>query len=313
MKILFSGSSSFTGYWFLKELSSRGHDVVALFRKSREAYEDVRRERVTLISKEVRPVFNCVFGSDLFFDQVRQQGPWDAYCHHAAEVTGYKSMDFDASKALENNTYRLRESLAALQECGCRRLILTGSVFEPHEGAGSEGLRAVSPYGLSKGLTSEMFRYYCQVQGMPLAKFVIPNPFGPYEEKRFTSFLAETWCANKVATVEFPDYVRDNIHVSLLAKAYAAFVEKKETATFDKLNPSGYVESQGAFAKRFAEALSVRLGWPCDIDLREQSVFREPLLRINTEALDHKALRWNEAEAWDSLAEYYRQRYQRTL
>ena len=34
---------------------------------------------------------------------------------------------------------------------------LTGSVFEPDEGEGSDDLRAVSAYGLSKGLTSEIF------------------------------------------------------------------------------------------------------------------------------------------------------------
>jgi len=34
MKILFTGGSSFTGYWFIKELVAAGHEVVAAFRRA---------------------------------------------------------------------------------------------------------------------------------------------------------------------------------------------------------------------------------------------------------------------------------------
>ena len=63
-------------------------------------------------------------------------------------------------------------------------------------------------------------------------------------------------------------YVRDNIHVSLLATAYAKFAG--ETAAGKgarKLNPSGYVEAQGAFAERFAAAMRPRLGLACGLEL----------------------------------------------
>ena len=36
MKILFTGASSFTGYWFVKELAERGHEVTALLRRPAE-------------------------------------------------------------------------------------------------------------------------------------------------------------------------------------------------------------------------------------------------------------------------------------
>jgi UDP-glucose 4-epimerase len=42
MKILFTGGSSFTGYWFVKELALAGHDVVALFRRQLQGYPDDR-------------------------------------------------------------------------------------------------------------------------------------------------------------------------------------------------------------------------------------------------------------------------------
>jgi nucleoside-diphosphate-sugar epimerase len=83
-------------------------------------------------------------------------------------------------------------TLKFLQAKGCNRVIVTGSVFEPNEG-GEGDTRAVSPYGLSKGLTFHVFKYFAETLGMQLGKFVIPNPFGPYEEPRFTAYLIRSW------------------------------------------------------------------------------------------------------------------------
>ena len=65
---------------------------------------------------------------------------------------------------------------------------MTGSVFEQDEGVGNAPMAAFSPYGLSKGLTAQAFRYGCGTLDVPLGKFVIPNPFGPFEEPRFCHY-----------------------------------------------------------------------------------------------------------------------------
>jgi len=62
-----------------------------------------------------------------------------------------------------------------------------------------------------------MFRYHCGEARIPLGKFVIPNPFGPFEEPRFTAYLMRSWKDGKPAGVKTPDYVRDNVPVDLLA------------------------------------------------------------------------------------------------
>ena len=134
------------------------------------------------------PVYGCAFGDECFLDLLRA-ARWDVLCHHAAEVTDYKSPDFDVVAALTANARNLTAVLDALLAGGCRRVVLTGSVFAQNEGAGSQGLPAFSPYGLSKGLTAELFGYHLAVRGMRLGKFVIPNPFGPFEEPRFTAYL----------------------------------------------------------------------------------------------------------------------------
>ena len=307
MKILFTGGSSFTGYWFIKELAEGGYDVHATFTGGGvEDYAGVRAERVRKLQEFCTPVWDCVFGQQNFLELIQQQTDWDVLCHHAANVTDYKSNDFDIGAALSANTFNLRVTLETLLTSGCKKVVLTGSVFEQNEGAGEQPLRAFSPYGLSKGLTSEVFKYWCQIMGFSLGKFVIPNPFGPHEEARFTSYLVNSWMNGKKAGVNTPAYVRDNIHVSLLAGAYRAFVQNLDTHTgFEKVNPSGYVESQGAFAQRVAYEMKNRLDLPCVLELGHQTVFDEPMTRVNYDRVDLEVDQWSESAAWDQLAEFY--------
>ncbi len=309
MRILFTGSSSFTGYWFIRELVQAGHEVVATFQRGPADYDGIRARRAQMVDDLCRTVYSCSFGQQAFMDVVKGEASWDALCHHAADVTDYKSPAFDVPRAIANNTYNVAEVLASLADRGCRRVILTGSVFEQREGEGEHeygGLRPFSPYGLSKGLTADMFRYYVREPAMSLGKFVIPNPFGPYEEPRFTAYLLRTWMAHEVAGVKTPDYVRDNIHVSLLAKAYRDFMVRLSTEPeYRQINPSGYIETQGAFAERFAREMRPRLNLPCELRLGTQTDFTEPLKRVNTDPLDARALGWDETQAWDDIANYY--------
>jgi len=304
MKILFTGGSSFTGYWFTKQLASAGHDVFALFRRQSHDYpDDLRRRRVEALTDICRPVFGISFGDDQFLQLIRDS-KWDLLCHHAAEAANYKSSDFNVATAVENNTHRLPLVLDLLKDSGCSKVVLTGSVFENDEGAGSGTLEAFSPYGLSKGLTWQMFRYYAQPRQISLGKFVIANPFGPYEEPRFIHYLIKNWFAGAKPSVNTPSYIRDNIHVSLLAKAYVHFAAMLADGT-SRMNPSGYIESQGSFAHRLASEMRERLGLKCEYVLKEQSDFSEPRIRINTDVADTKALGWSEKTAWDELADYY--------
>src|SRR5947209_11593970 len=130
------------------------------------------------LEKRCRAVYGVSFGSAEFIELIRASR-FDLLCHHAADVTNYKSPDFNAVEAVAANTHNVTNVLAALKQSGGKGVLLTGSVFENDEGAGSEGLPAFSPYGLSKSLTYQAFRYYTRAAGLPLGKFVIPNPFGP--------------------------------------------------------------------------------------------------------------------------------------
>jgi len=311
MRILLTGASSFTGCWFADTLARAGHGVVCtMTRPAASDYADdpVRSARVEMVARTVTDIaWGCRFGDDRFLSVLNSVG-FDAVAHHAADVTDYRSPDFDAVAALANNVAGIGPVLDALASSG-GAFVLTGTVFERGEGAGSEGLPHFSPYGLSKALTAEVTAYQCRRRGVPFRKFVIPNPFGPLEKPAFTAYLIKTWAAGETPVVRTPEYVRDNIHVSLLAKAYAGFVERAArpgTPATDKTSPSGYVESQGRFAQRFADEMAPRLGIACPVDLAEQTEFAEPRVRIGTDPVEMTAA--EEAAAWDAIADDYKAR-----
>jgi len=307
MRIVLTGSSSFTGCWFARSLVDAGHEVVATLSGADDGatYGGLRAQRMTLLKELCRQVFGAPFGSEAFFAALDSVGGFDVLCHHWAEVRDYRSPDFDVVAALAANTRRLALVLRTMKDHGCNSLVLTGSVFEQNAGVGNRPLRAFSPYGLSKGLTAEFVAYYCMRERIGLDRFVIPNPFGPLEEPRFTDYLIRTWFKGETARVGTPRYVRDNIHVDLLGRAYADFVGSADSVGGRLLGPSLYAETQSAFAERVAREVRARLPLACELAFADQTEFPEPQIRINADVLDTAALGWSESAAWDRFVQYY--------
>ena len=144
MRILFTGASSFTGYWFVRELVAAGHEVVTACR-SGGRYEGLRGERVRIVRELCETRFGCAFGNDEFLALAKTS--FDVLCHHGAEVADYRSPDFDPYQAAAANLHRLPEVLRALKDRGCGRLVLTGSVFEANEGAARRRSAPSAPMG----------------------------------------------------------------------------------------------------------------------------------------------------------------------
>ena len=308
MRVVLTGASSFTGFWFARLMVESGVEVVAPLSGSRESYRDTRGLRTALLARSCELRFDLPFGSPAFLTFLHDQPQIDAFCHHWSMVRDYRSPDFDAIAALQDNARALPSVLDALAARSCRAVVLTGSVGEPREGGGPDPDRAFSPYALSKGLTADVFEFYCRRVGMPLDKFVIPNPFGPYEERRFTHYLMCTWRQGGSARVATPDYVRDNIHVDLLARVYADFVLGRADDGLPArrhLSPSLYVEPQGVFAERVAREVRVRTRLACELTFARQSDFREPMERANSNSARALSPDWDEAAAWIAFVDFY--------
>lgn len=303
MKILITGGSSFTGYWFIKKLKEKGHSITATAQGKKNSYTGLRKERIDQAGEWADIVWETSFGDSKFIELVEDK--YDILCHHGAHVENYRSPGFDIAGAFGLNSRSCSMVIEKAKANGIKRIVLTGSVFEANEGVGSDPLVAFSPYGLSKTITWETFRYWCWKLDMPLGKFVIPNPFGPYEEPRFCNYLISAWLKGETPEIKTPDYIRDNIHISSLAAIYANWIGLADYPAMEKLGPIGYIESQGAFAKRFAVEMQNRLPLKCTIREGKQVAFDEPLFRVNTSKIILPENEWNEEKAWDELALYY--------
>lgn len=191
-RILFTGASSFTGAWFVTALAEAGAEIVAPCRGGLDAGDPDRRRRLARVAGCCQLVPDAAFGSPAFLDLIRTAGPFDLLCHHGAKAGDHRDPGLDPLAAAAAPCRELGAALESLQAGGCRAALLTGSVFEADAGAGPAPRRAIGAYGLAKSLTWQIFRYHAEALDLPLAKFVIANPIGPWEKPGLCRGLAET-------------------------------------------------------------------------------------------------------------------------
>lgn len=302
-RVLLTGGSSFTGVWIAEALASAGFEVAAPLLRERADYYGVRLARVERLERCATVTFGRAFGSEGLLEDIRRARP-DVLAHHAAHITGYREPGFDPIDALARNAAGAPAVLDALRAAGGRLVVLTGSVFEAGEGGG-EAPGAVTPYGLSKTLTREAFDYWTGAAGLDFGRFVIPSPYGALEERRFGWHLFKSWLAGQTPNVRTPRYVRDHLAAPRLALAYAEYIADRlgPKAQPGIARPSGWIAPQGEFAQRVAAEASVRLGRDCPVELSEQIVLDEPLVRVNDQA--EWGSTWDEPGFWDGYVAWY--------
>ena len=330
MRILFTGASSFTGMHLVRELLAQGHKVDVAFREDPPTG--------TLKWRRMNQVFAAGAGcrpkkdfTDMYFSDMLREWKYDLWCQHAATTRGHRSPDFNVLGAVEYDTRSLAQNLRACAKARTS-ILLTGTYFEGGEGAydpipggrhqysqtsTAPYVQPASAYGLSKTLTRQMYEFYAHREGMEfdLHHFVIPNPFGPYEEPgSFTSYLAREWLQGRVPRCQNPYTLRDNIPVQALARHYAKFVKDIERGRQPvegnpkarRLSPSycaprGYVMSQGQFSRLFGDKMELYLNVPTYVDLSESAKV-EPGRCNRDETPDE----WLKESDWKELGEYYR-------
>lgn len=305
MRVLMTGASSFTGAWIASALARHGASVAAPLRQPIEAGESIREARIERIRESVQLIGDAPFGSERFLDCMTQCGPFDLLILHGAEVGRFRDETYDPMAAFQRNTHNLENVLDQAFATGCRRLVVTGSVFEADEGIGDLPLNAIGAYGLAKTLSWQMIRHMAAMRQMALGKVVIAAPFGPLQQQGLVGALLAAWCRRERPEIRQPKQVRDFVHVGLLADIYADFaLALPMRAGLYRLAPSLYVETVAEFAKRVATELRPRLGLPCEYraSLRPRPA-DEPIVRHNQDRIE--ADRWQRCEpaCWDALAE----------
>lgn len=300
MKILITGPTSFSGAFFIEELSKAGHDVFCTLTKSVDDYTGIRALRLQK-AKSHAHVFEDVSFGDARFCEIVQQESFDIFCHHGAWTENYNSMDYDFGSAYENNTKQIPLVCEFLAKNGCKAIVISASIFE----GGINGSKPFSPHGLIKQITSQTTEFYAHVAGLHFSRFVIPNPFGALDNPKLIDYLCREWYANKTPEIRTPLYVRDNIHVQLMAKGFVYWLEhmplEQKSSVF---SPAGMISTMGDFVQKVASEMRPRLGLDCNVLLGTQSDFSQPMVLVNDSPLDHMFEDWQESEAWDALAQH---------
>ena len=177
-------------------------------------------------------------------------------------------------------------------------VIWTGTYYEANEAKGSNPEVDISPYARSKRLSWEHLDKLARDLGIPLGKFVMPNPFGPWEGKGITHYLISNWLGGETPTLKEPNSVLDNCPVDLLALEYTKYVELKNAVVKQgSFKPSCYVMSTYEFACKVKDAFERYSNSSIELSSLKPTGLEKPLSRFNkTKILDLKT--WNESAFW---------------
>ena len=245
-RVLFTGLSSFTGYWFTEKLAEKGYNVVACLSHNKSEYNSDQTERLKQANSSIRIEQNVSFGSESFLQLISDFKP-EIFSFHHALVTGYKDPSFNVDNAISNNLNNYQEVIQRLTESGCKQIIMTRSIFE--KGLGQTDAQSdIGPYGQSKRKTFEIFSQAVP-KDIKLRSFVICNPVGRYEGNNLTSYLIKCWIEGKPASLMQPKLVRDFVPIDLLSNSYAQFIEANE----EMIIPSHLPVSNYEFARKIGD------------------------------------------------------------
>ena len=106
MIIIFTGSSSFTGYHFIQEFNQQGFKPIVTFSKKKSYYlkkNNNRKKRVIELCKKNECHFNMPFSSTRLLKLLGKLDKVDFFCHHASETKNYKSRLFNPIDATKKN------------------------------------------------------------------------------------------------------------------------------------------------------------------------------------------------------------------
>ncbi len=249
MKILVTGGTGYIGSHTVVELQQQGHEVVIVDNLS-NSYRIVV-EKITAISG-VKPLFEE-------FDLSEREKTADFFCRHndldaIIHFAAYKAVGESVAKPIKyyrNNLVSLMNILEGMQEHSIPTLVFSSSCTvygEPDELPVSETAPikpATSPYGNTKQISEEIIRDMAKNSNLKAVLLRYFNPIGAHESaligelpiglpNNLIPFITQTAAGIREQLSVFGDdyntpdgtAIRDYIHVTDLAKAHIAAVDR---------------------------------------------------------------------------------------
>ena len=175
--------------------------------------------------------------------------------HLAGQVWGTTDSSF-VMPALQSNLLGTINLLAAAQEVGTRRVIVTGTMMEP-DFARASGVPN-SPYAASKWASSVYARMFHALYDLPVVNLRLFNVYGPgdHHDRKLIPYIIHSLLSGEAPELSSGRWEADWVYVDDVVDAYlcAAVADGAEGRTFDVA--SGQLVS----VRRVAEMLTGLVG-----------------------------------------------------
>ncbi len=288
-----TGATSFSGYWFARQLILDGHELTIIRSRS----DNTGHEENLWLSKLDNESLS--FRELSFLQESTPRLLFDAILLHGSFMEDRRSPNFNVDLAVKKTlgvTKWIKEHFKA--EC----VIHTGTFSEEDEGVGESPLNNFNPYSESKSLIYK--EHLKMFHGVPFLKFIMPNPFGRFQQNNIFSFLEKTWAKNEIPLILQPNYIRDYVPVDLLAISYSNLVDSFRRGNYlsDSYSPSYFAMSNRDMFNLYASEISSRIGRNLEIHFGEQKDYSESRVRVNRDSLHILSEKWSLDKFWDSLA-----------
>ncbi len=278
MKVALTGVSSFTGCHIARALVDAGFEVCAFLTQAPDSYSsEIFKKRLSHSALGPNQfVYDAPFGSDVFIKGITKFEP-EIFINHGADIKGYRSPDFDVDRSVSASLRGATEVIKTLSDAGCRRVLHSGTVFEP-----IDGLDAISPYGQAKYQVSQELERLCTFSGLGFSKIYIANPIGPFEnEDRMIPVFVKQWLSGVKPNVSAPRVIWDHVPAPWLAKVYLD--ESKITSNEKSVRrPSGFQIDLQKFVELFVSHCH-RVGLKLDLSYLVAENPSAPTPRLNIE------------------------------
>lgn len=282
--ILFTGVSSFSGFHFVREMSSEQNiKIFCLVSKKITNYTSLKRKRIDLIkkNKNVKLIFNVKFG-DKNFIRILKEKKFEIICFHHAYTKNYSNDEkFNFSKSIKENLNNVENVFSNIWKNST--IIISNSYFQDSR---NKKYKSFSKYGISKNITYEAYKNFSNLYKLKYKSIFINNPWGIYEEKKLNYYLIENWLKNKEVIIKNPLYIRDNINIEILSQDYTKFVFSNHTKK--EYYPTGYCCSNKVFIESLRSSFEKFFNIKTRVKYLKSTKYDEPLIRINGKKISQK-------------------------
>jgi len=303
MKVLFTGVSSFTGFWIANYFGINGYDVDAILtKKTITQYDSIRTNRLLKLNSNIKLIYDCKFGDNNFLSLLKNN-KYDIIIHHASYVNSYNSNNFDWKFAIDENTHNIEN---VIQEISLNPNVIFAFSSTVFEKGGVTMEQPINKYALSKKISKDIIEYFCYKNNIKFTNIYIPNPFGPFEDLKLNYHVLNSWQHEKEVIINTPTYIRDFLPVDLLAISYFDHIFSLQNINTinNSFSPSGYRMNIHNYILFLSNKLFDLTGNRKFFKSNNQENYNEPLELINDyNVLSNK--KWNEDYFWVQYFNYY--------